>query len=213
MSRRAGKIRPSHGKLPRPSWLLKFEDRFVIADSLQPLAQTRTSLEIPLSSIAASHSLPMRPRQAERRAPDYLRHGHHQPGRRARLQGGHRVRAVSSQPWRTGVPPVPGDDPTTKCPTRAPFDHRQLYHPQNPGHLALAAASCALPTPLRPPPRSSIWWDAGFAGLTEEQLRRGVHCSTRELQDAIRHYLDLNNRHPKPFTWIKTADEILESDA
>jgi hypothetical protein len=51
-----------------------------------------------------------------------------------------------------------------------------------------------------------------FAGLPEEQLRRGVHCSTRELQ-AIRHYLDLNNRHPKPFTWIKTADEILESDA
>jgi hypothetical protein len=35
-----------------------------------------------------------------------------------------------------------------------------------------------------------------FAGLTEKQLRRGVHRSTRELQDAIRHYLELNNRHP-----------------
>ena len=52
-----------------------------------------------------------------------------------------------------------------------------------------------------------------FAGLTEKQLRRGVHRSTRELQDAIRHYLELNNRHPKPFIWTKTADQILESVA
>ena len=34
-----------------------------------------------------------------------------------------------------------------------------------------------------------------------------------ELQDAIRHYLELNNRHPKPFIWTKTADQILESVA
>jgi hypothetical protein len=52
-----------------------------------------------------------------------------------------------------------------------------------------------------------------FAGLTEKQLRRGVHRSTRELQDAVRHYLELNNRHPKPFSWTKTADRILESVA
>ena len=52
-----------------------------------------------------------------------------------------------------------------------------------------------------------------FAGLTEKQLRRGVHRSTRELQDAIRHYLEPNNRHPKPFIWTKTADQILESVA
>ncbi|MGA7761878.1 MAG: IS630 family transposase, partial [Candidatus Binataceae bacterium] len=47
----------------------------------------------------------------------------------------------------------------------------------------------------------------------EKQLRRGVHRSTRELQDAIRHYLELNNRHPKPFIWTKTADQIFESVA
>jgi transposase len=52
-----------------------------------------------------------------------------------------------------------------------------------------------------------------FAGLTEKQLRRGVHHSTRELQDAIRHYLELNNRHPNPFIWTKTAHQILESVA
>ncbi len=52
-----------------------------------------------------------------------------------------------------------------------------------------------------------------FALLTEKQLRRGVHRSTRELQDAIRAYLDHHNRNPKPFIWTKTADQILESVA
>ena len=50
-----------------------------------------------------------------------------------------------------------------------------------------------------------------FAGLTEKQLRRGVHRSTRDLEDAIRQYLEVNNRHPKPFSWTKTADQILDS--
>jgi len=52
-----------------------------------------------------------------------------------------------------------------------------------------------------------------FALLTEKQLRRGVHRSTRELETAIQHYLALSNASPKPFVWTKTADEILESVA
>jgi transposase len=52
-----------------------------------------------------------------------------------------------------------------------------------------------------------------FALLTEKQLRRGVHRSTRELETAIRHYLAISNESPKPFLWTKTADEILESVA
>jgi transposase len=52
-----------------------------------------------------------------------------------------------------------------------------------------------------------------FALLTEKQLRRGVHRSTRELQDAINAYLEHHNRNPKPFIWTKTADQILESVA
>src|SRR5262249_39498137 len=50
-----------------------------------------------------------------------------------------------------------------------------------------------------------------FAALTDQQLRRGAHRSTRELESAIRDYLDLHNRAPKPFIWTKTADQILES--
>ena len=52
-----------------------------------------------------------------------------------------------------------------------------------------------------------------FATLTEKQLRRGTHRSTRELEAAIRAYLALCNEHPKPFVWTKTADQILESVA
>jgi len=50
-----------------------------------------------------------------------------------------------------------------------------------------------------------------FALLTERQLRRGVHRSTRELEAALLAYLEHHNREPKPFIWTKTADEILAS--
>jgi transposase len=52
-----------------------------------------------------------------------------------------------------------------------------------------------------------------FAALTEKQLRRGVHRSTRELEEAIYRYIDHGNRDPRPFIWTKTADEILASVA
>lgn len=50
-----------------------------------------------------------------------------------------------------------------------------------------------------------------FGLLTDRQLRRGVHRGTRQLEDAIRLYMELSNADPKPFVWTKTADEILES--
>lgn len=50
-----------------------------------------------------------------------------------------------------------------------------------------------------------------FSTLTEKQLRRGVHRSTKELEKAITHYLAMYNEDPKPFVWTKTADEILET--
>jgi len=48
-----------------------------------------------------------------------------------------------------------------------------------------------------------------FANLTEKQLRRGVHRSVKELEEAIQRYLAATNTEPKPFVWTKTADEIL----
>jgi transposase len=52
-----------------------------------------------------------------------------------------------------------------------------------------------------------------FALLTEKQLRRGTHRSTRALEDAIRLFLATHNDDPQPFTWVKTADEILANIA
>jgi transposase len=48
-----------------------------------------------------------------------------------------------------------------------------------------------------------------FALLTEKQIRRGIFRSTKELETAIRSYIDFHNNHSKPFVWTKTADEIL----
>ena len=52
-----------------------------------------------------------------------------------------------------------------------------------------------------------------FALLTARQLRRGVHPSVQALKAAIRQYITVTNTHPTPFTWTKTADEILASVA
>jgi transposase len=50
-----------------------------------------------------------------------------------------------------------------------------------------------------------------FALLTERQIRRGVHRSTRQLEKAIQEFIDCHNENPKPITWTKTAEEIFES--
>jgi hypothetical protein len=52
-----------------------------------------------------------------------------------------------------------------------------------------------------------------FAALTEKQLRRGVHRSTRELENAFETFIQRHNQAPKPFVWHKTADQILDSVA
>jgi transposase len=65
-------------------------------------------------------------------------------------------------------------------------------------------------------PTSASWLnlvERWFVELTDKQIRRGVHRSTRELVDAIRTYLAVTNATPKPFIWHKTADEILASVA
>ena len=45
--------------------------------------------------------------------------------------------------------------------------------------------------------------------MTEKQLRRGVHRSTQEPEQAIQHYIDAVNANPPPFRWTKSVDDIL----
>jgi transposase len=52
-----------------------------------------------------------------------------------------------------------------------------------------------------------------FAEITNKRIRRGVFRSVRELEAAIREYIDVHNEAPKPFVWTRTADEILASIA
>ena len=61
-------------------------------------------------------------------------------------------------------------------------------------------------------PTSSSWLnqvERFFALLTEQQIRRGVHRSVEELEAAINACLDQHNADPRPFKWIKSADDIL----
>lgn len=50
-----------------------------------------------------------------------------------------------------------------------------------------------------------------FSLITERQIRRGVHRSTRGLENSIQEFIENHNESPTPIRWTKTADEIFES--
>ena len=63
-------------------------------------------------------------------------------------------------------------------------------------------------------PTSSSWInqvERFFALLSEQQIKRGVHRTTAELEAAINTYIKIRNADPKPFRWTKSADDILAS--
>ncbi|HEU4865787.1 MAG TPA: IS630 family transposase, partial [Actinomycetota bacterium] len=63
-------------------------------------------------------------------------------------------------------------------------------------------------------PTSSSWMnlvERWFGELTTKKLRRGAHRSVRALNADIRAWIAAWNNEPKPYVWIKTADQILES--
>ncbi len=63
-------------------------------------------------------------------------------------------------------------------------------------------------------PTSASWInqvERWFAELTRKQLQRGVHRSTAELEADITAFIEAHNENPKPYKWVKSADEILAS--
>ena len=52
-----------------------------------------------------------------------------------------------------------------------------------------------------------------FSALENRQLKRGSHRSVRALIAAIRDFVDEHNRAPRPFKWVKSADDILATIA
>jgi transposase len=62
-------------------------------------------------------------------------------------------------------------------------------------------------------PTSSSWVnmvEGFFSQLTTKAIRRGVFQSVPDLIAAIDAYLAATNINPTPFTWTKTADQIVE---
>lgn len=159
--------------------------------------------------------LPMRPGQAERRAHDYKRHGTTSLFAALDAKTGkvisqlhRRHRALEFRKFLdkidAEVPPgfvihlILDNYATHKT---AAIQRWLLRHSRFHVHFT---------------PTSSSWLnlvERWFALLTEQQLRRGVFRSTRNLETAIRNYIAAHNEEPKPFTWTKTADEILASVA
>jgi transposase len=159
--------------------------------------------------------LPMRPGQIERRTHDYVRHGTTSLFAALDVKTGtvigelhRRHRAIEFRkfldtieknvPANHDVHLILDNSSTHKTPTiRRWLAKRPRFHV----HFT---------------PTSSSWInlvERWFATLTEKQLRRAAHRSTRELEEAIKDYLEVYNEEPKPFVWTKSADEILESIA
>ncbi|WP_369776352.1 IS630 family transposase [Streptomyces sp. R33] len=63
-------------------------------------------------------------------------------------------------------------------------------------------------------PTGSSWInqvERWFGFLADQKIRRGAHKSVRSLEADIRAWVKQWNENPTPFTWTKTAEEILES--
>lgn len=63
-------------------------------------------------------------------------------------------------------------------------------------------------------PTSSSWLnmvERWFGELTMKKVRRGTHRSVRELERDIKEWIETWNENPRPYVWVKTADQILES--
>ncbi len=159
--------------------------------------------------------LPMRPGQLERRTHDYRRHGTTSLFAALEIATGKVIgqihRRHRSLEFRKFLDTVDGNVPedldvhlvmdnssTHKSPMiRAWFTRRPRYH-------------------LHFTPTYGSWLnqvERWFALLTQRQIKRGTHRSVHELERAIRDFIQHHNRDPKPFQWVKTADEILASIA
>src|SRR5881296_2467150 len=157
--------------------------------------------------------LPMRPGQVERRTHDYVRHGTTSLFAALDAKTGaviadchRRHRAVEFRKFLEAIDDaVPRDldihltldnYATHKTPLiRRWLAQRPRYHV----HFTPTGASWLN--------QVERW----FALLTQKQIRRGVHRSTRALELAIKEYIAIANENPKPFIWTKTADDILAS--
>ncbi len=157
--------------------------------------------------------LPMMPGMPERRTHDYLRHGITSLFAAFNIADGtvisqlhRRHRAVEFKKFLTAIDKaVPTDlDVHLVCDNYITHNTAEIKtwldrHPRFHIHFT---------------PTGSSWMNqAGrwFGLLTDKLIRRGVHTSVQALENDIKDWIATWNTNPRPFTWAKSADEILSS--
>jgi len=157
--------------------------------------------------------LPMMPGMPERRTHDYLRHGITSLFAAFNIADGtviselhRRHRAIEFRKFLVKVDKaVPADlDVHLVCDNYATHTTAEIRtwlarHPRFHVHFT---------------PTGSSWMnqvERWFGLLTDKLIRRGVHTSVQALENDIRDWIATWNDNPRPFTWTKTAGEILAS--
>ncbi|MET7784970.1 IS630 family transposase [Streptomyces mirabilis] len=157
--------------------------------------------------------LPMMPGMPERRTHDYLRHGITSLFAAFNIADGtvigelhRRHRAIEFRKFLVTIDKaVPRElDVHLVCDNYATHNTAEIRtwlakHPRFHVHFT---------------PTGSSWInqvERWFGLLTDKLIRRGVHTSVKALEDDIKAWIDTWNENPRPFTWTKTADEILKS--
>ncbi|MER7694992.1 IS630 family transposase [Streptomyces sp. NPDC097610] len=157
--------------------------------------------------------LPMMPGMPERRTHDYLRHGITSLFAAFNIADGtvigelhRRHRAIEFRKFLATIDKaVPRElDVHLVCDNYATHNTAEIRtwlakHPRFHVHFT---------------PTGSSWInqvERWFGLLTDKLIRRGVHTSVKALEDDIKAWIDTWNENPRPFTWTKTADEILKS--
>ncbi|WP_079144188.1 IS630 family transposase [Streptomyces agglomeratus] len=157
--------------------------------------------------------LPMMPGMPERRTHDYYRHGITSLFAAFNIADGsvisalhRRHRAIEFKKFLTRIDKVvpAGLDVHLVCDNYATHNTAEIKtwlgkHPRFHIHFT---------------PTGSSWMnqvERWFGLLTDKLIRRGVHTSVKALEQDITAWIEGWNENPRPFTWTKTADEILNS--
>ena len=157
--------------------------------------------------------LPMMPGTPERRTHDYLRHGITSLFAAFNIADGtvisqlhRRHRAVEFKKFLVTIDKaVPAElDVHLVCDNYATHNTLEIRawlarHPRFHVHFT---------------PTGSSWInqvERWFGLLTDKLIRRGVHTSVKALEDDIKAWIATWNENPRPFSWVKTADQILNS--
>jgi transposase len=156
--------------------------------------------------------LPMRPKQVERQTHDYVRHGTTTLFAALEVATGQVVDACKPrhrhQEFLAFLKQVATAYPRVQlhvvCDNYATHKHSkvQTWLAKNPRiHIHFTPTSCSWLNLV----------ECFFSIITRQAIRRGTFTSVADLTAAIETYVDGWNENASPFTWTKTADELLKT--